>query len=197
MKNELNISLIWKVPKLWCRCAGSGESFWFDRNFANFLLWKLTNLMNESAFHFCGRWILTTTVFHFPKSTSAGGIPDFFRVWSLLFHKWQVKWKFFKLFAAFGELVNCIKIKHGFCLQNWIWGLYIGYMCYDSLKNIWNGTHSQGKQMKRFYKKNTWNYIDTNLLKCTNNFFKTKMCNKKSRNFWILKFECIWQNFFI
>jgi hypothetical protein len=38
--------------------------------------------MNESAFHFCGRWILTTTVFHFPKSTSTGGIPDFFRVCS-------------------------------------------------------------------------------------------------------------------
>jgi hypothetical protein len=36
--------------------------------------------MNESAFHFCGRWILITTVFHFPKSTSTGGIPDFFRV---------------------------------------------------------------------------------------------------------------------
>jgi hypothetical protein len=38
--------------------------------------------MNESAFHFCGRWILTITVFHFPKSTSTGGIPDFFRVCS-------------------------------------------------------------------------------------------------------------------
>jgi hypothetical protein len=32
-----------KVPKLRCRCAGFVESFWFDRNFANFLLWKLTN----------------------------------------------------------------------------------------------------------------------------------------------------------
>jgi hypothetical protein len=37
-------------------------------------------LINESAFHFCGSWILTTTVFHFPKSTSTVGIPDFFRV---------------------------------------------------------------------------------------------------------------------
>jgi hypothetical protein len=37
-------------------------------------------LMNESAFHICGRWILITTVFHFQKSTSTGGIPDFFRV---------------------------------------------------------------------------------------------------------------------
>jgi hypothetical protein len=41
---------------------------------------NLQILMNESVFHFCGRWILTTTVFHFPKSTSAGGIPDFLRV---------------------------------------------------------------------------------------------------------------------
>jgi hypothetical protein len=40
--------------------------------------WQI--LMNESAFHFCGRWILTTTVFHITKSTTAGGIPDFFRV---------------------------------------------------------------------------------------------------------------------
>jgi hypothetical protein len=37
-------------------------------------------LMNESAFYFCGRWIFTTTVLHFPKSTSTVGIPDFFRV---------------------------------------------------------------------------------------------------------------------
>jgi hypothetical protein len=42
--------------------------------------WQI--LMNESAFHFCGRWILTTTVFHIPKSTSAGGIAGFFRVCS-------------------------------------------------------------------------------------------------------------------
>jgi hypothetical protein len=42
--------------------------------------WQI--LMNESAFHFYdGRWILTTTVFHIPKASSAGGIPDFFRVW--------------------------------------------------------------------------------------------------------------------
>jgi hypothetical protein len=39
-------------------------------------------MMNESAFHFCGRWIPTSTVFHFPKSTSTVGIPDFFRVWN-------------------------------------------------------------------------------------------------------------------
>jgi hypothetical protein len=32
-----------KVRKLSCRCAGFVESFWFDRNFAYFLLWKLTN----------------------------------------------------------------------------------------------------------------------------------------------------------
>jgi hypothetical protein len=30
--------------------------------------WQI--LMNESAFHFCGRWILITTVFHILKSTS-------------------------------------------------------------------------------------------------------------------------------
>jgi hypothetical protein len=42
--------------------------------------WQI--LMNESAFRFWGRWILATTVFHFPKSTSTGGIPDFFRVCS-------------------------------------------------------------------------------------------------------------------
>jgi hypothetical protein len=62
------------------------ESFWFDRNFAYFLQWKSENwqiLMNESAFPFCGRWILATTVFHFPKSRSTVGIPDFFRVCSL------------------------------------------------------------------------------------------------------------------
>jgi hypothetical protein len=32
-----------KVPKLRYRCAGFVESFWFDRNFAYFLLSKLTN----------------------------------------------------------------------------------------------------------------------------------------------------------
>jgi hypothetical protein len=31
--------------------------------------WQI--LMNESAFHFCDRWILTTTVIHISKSTSA------------------------------------------------------------------------------------------------------------------------------
>jgi hypothetical protein len=40
--------------------------------------WQI--LMNETVFHFCGRWTLTTTVFHFPQSTSTGGIPDLFRV---------------------------------------------------------------------------------------------------------------------
>jgi hypothetical protein len=46
--------------------------------------WQI--LMNESAFHFCGRLILTTTVFHIPKSTYVGGIADYFRV--------CINWKF-------------------------------------------------------------------------------------------------------
>jgi hypothetical protein len=40
--------------------------------------WQI--LMTESAFHFCGRLILITNVFHIPKSTSAGDIANFFRV---------------------------------------------------------------------------------------------------------------------
>jgi abortive infection bacteriophage resistance protein len=51
---------------------------WFCGELLVYENWQI--LMNESAFHFCGRWILTTTVFHFPKSTSTGGIFDFFRV---------------------------------------------------------------------------------------------------------------------
>jgi hypothetical protein len=47
------------------------QTFWYE-------IYQI--LMIECAFHFCGRRILITTVFHIPKSISAGGIANFFRV---------------------------------------------------------------------------------------------------------------------
>jgi hypothetical protein len=69
-------------------CAAFAERFWFDRNFTNFLVWKLTNfdewkyaslLWEMNSYNHC---------FSHPKvyiSTSAGGIADFFRVWNVAF----------------------------------------------------------------------------------------------------------------
>jgi hypothetical protein len=55
-------------------------------------LMNLMNLMNESASHFSGRWILITTVFHIPKSTSTSSIPDFFREYVCDFWAQMVFW---------------------------------------------------------------------------------------------------------
>jgi hypothetical protein len=80
MENELNINLIWKFQSLDVGALVLWKAFVLTEISHTFYYENLQILMNESAFHFCGRWILTTTVFHFPKSTSTGGFPDFFRV---------------------------------------------------------------------------------------------------------------------
>jgi hypothetical protein len=66
---DVGALVLWRVFGL----IESSQTFWYEN-------WQI--FMNQSAFYFCGRWILITTVFHIPKSTSVGGIADFFCVWT-------------------------------------------------------------------------------------------------------------------